>query len=249
MSEQDTYSNKYQRDAVVECYEQEIYKPGGHDEVIWRVEQRGLRRLLAKHVPDHSRADAMDFACGTGRVTGFMRSLVGSLVGVDISPAMLEVARPKVGDTPLIRADIVNQPDDVPGGKDLITAFRFLLLAEPPLREAVVRQLATKLRDERSVLIFSLHGNPCSYRAIAALRNKLITRGRPPLPGFGLGAMRRLAETCGLRIVDATGLGYVPHSLSKRMPVRIFEGIERALAGRPLLWRFGSNLLVVCRRA
>ena len=128
-----TYSRHYQDPIAVDRYESAIYKPGGHDDLLWRSEQRLLRKLILRHRPDPSRDDAMDFACGSGRVTSFLHaqrgSLVGSLVGVDISPAMLERARPKVGDTDLICADIVNRPGDVPGDKDIITSFRFLLLA------------------------------------------------------------------------------------------------------------------------
>lgn len=244
------YSQHYQDPDTVNWYESTVYKPGGHDDVLWSSEQRLLRKLILRHRPNPSQDAAMDFACGTGRVTGFLHgnrgALVGSLVGVDISPAMLERARPKVGDTELICADIVNHPGDVPGNKDIITSFRFLLFAELKLREAVVGELAKKLRDEKSVLIFSLHGNPYSYRALANLRNRF--RGREPLLAFGLGDLRRLADRVGLRIVDFAGTGYLPRSISSRLPFGASTAIERLLADRPLLRRFGSNLLVACQR-
>ena len=243
----ETYSKHYQDQQAVDRYEKTIYKPGGHDDVIWQVEQMLMHRLLRRHRPDHKQAKAMDFACGTGRVSVFMHPLVKSLVCCDISPQMLEKARAKLPEGDFRCVNILDAPEAVPGDMDLITCFRFLLLAEPKLREAVVTKLATKLADD-GVLIFSLHGNPCSYRAIAHLRNRLITRSRNPLKHFGMGDMRRLADLAGLRIVGATGAGYLPHGIAKLLPTGLFRGFERLFAGWPVLWRFGSNLLVVCKR-
>jgi len=247
------YSTQYQSSKTAELYEKQIYASGSHDDVIWRIEQQLLTKLIKRNCPSPSDANVMDFACGTGRVTAYLDKhrgeLVGSLIGVDISNQMLELARQKVSDqTELRRADIVNNPQDVPGDIDIITAFRFLLLAEPDLREAVVSQLLQKLRDSNSFIIFSLHGNPNSYRALARLRNKLITRSRPKLPNFGLRDLQQLADRVGMKIVDATGAGYLPHSLAKFLPRPMFRGIEQCLAGWPFFWRFGSNLLVVCKR-
>ena len=250
---QRTYSQHYQNPEAVDAYVK-FYEVGTQNDTIWRVEQKLLERLIRRNCADPHDAKTIDFACGTGRVTSFLDQrkgdLVGSLTGVDISPQMLECARQKIGetDTQLLQADIVNNPENVPGNCDLIVSFRFLLLAEPPLRVAVVSQLAKKLKPE-GVVIFSLHGNPTSFRAIASLRNKFITRGRRKMPHFGMADMRRLADECGLKIVDATGCGYIPNTISKRLPVGLFRWIESMLGGWPLFWRFGTNLLVACKRS
>lgn len=244
-----SYCHKYQRPEAAANYDCVTYGPQSVDSVLWIAEQRLLARLLEQHFPEHHTATAMDFACGSGRVLQFMRPLVGSLVGVDISQAMLDIARKKVRGVPLICADVTTAGEAVPGDIDIITAFRFLLLAEPPLRVACLEALRDRLRDDRSIMIFSLHGNPRSYRAIAALRNKVITRKRPRLPKFSLTDMRALADEVGLKIIDAMGLGFVPGTIGRRLPRGVYASTERYLAGLPLLWRFGANLLVICRRA
>jgi SAM-dependent methyltransferase len=51
---------------------------------------RDLRALFAEHVRGSA---ALDFGCGAGRSTRFLRGLGFDAIGIDISPAMLELAR------------------------------------------------------------------------------------------------------------------------------------------------------------
>jgi SAM-dependent methyltransferase len=243
-----SYSQKYQNPATAECYDNVICDAEGSGAPFWSVEQRLLERLIARHLPGHRDADALDFACGTGRILRFIRPRVKSLVGVDISQAMLDRASSRVEDTRLICADIVNAPEVVPGEKDLITSFRFLLLAEEPLRTKCISALATKLRDGKGIMILNSHGNPRSFRALANLKNRLFKSNSPKLPAFSFADMKALAERCGLEIVAASGLGFVPRGIEKFLPAWLYRGIERMLCGRPLIWRFGSDLMFVCRR-
>ena len=69
---------------------------------------------------------ALDFGCGTGRSTRFLRNLGLSVVGADISQAMLEQARAldPSGDYHLIRDNIAGE--FAPGSFDIIlAAFTF----------------------------------------------------------------------------------------------------------------------------
>lgn len=55
-----------------------------------------LRRIMARYLPASGRfADAIDLGCGTGMAGEQFRRLVGSMVGVDLSPRMVELARSK----------------------------------------------------------------------------------------------------------------------------------------------------------
>lgn len=243
-----SYTDAYQASDQVDHYEDRIYGPGEYDEVLWRVERRVLHKLLLRFSPRHACADAMDFACGSARVLAYLRPLVKTIVGVDVSPAMLRKAREKVDGGHFICADIVKNPDCVPGEKDIITCFRFLLLAEPELREACLKRLATKLSSRDGIMILGLHGNPYSRRALAGFRDRVTKRGTHKLPAFSLGDMEELADKCLLRVVGFAGLGYLPRTVARQLPVRMFWCIERILADRPFLRHFASNLLVVCKR-
>ena len=69
---------------------------------------------------------ALDFGCGTGRSTRFLRNLGLKVLGIDISQAMLDQARSldPSGDYRLVRGDIVGE--FTPGSFDVIlAAFTF----------------------------------------------------------------------------------------------------------------------------
>jgi SAM-dependent methyltransferase len=243
----ESYTQSYQHAQAVACYEGSIYAPDSHDSILWSVEQRVMDSLLRKQLADSNSVAALDFACGTGRILEYLRPRVRTLVGVDVSEAMLAKARQKVSDADLFCVNICEEPEKVPGEKDLITSFRFLLLAEPALRVACIRQLAGKLKQD-GVMILNSHGNKWSYRLTAELRNRLFWPSKPRLPTFTFADMRLLADECGMEIVKTTGLGFVPPSLVRLLPKNISQFVERILADRPLIWRFGSNLFFVCRR-
>lgn len=58
-----------------------------------RDEIAGLMTYLGDHGLDHSRDAALDFGCGVGRLTQALADHYGRVVGVDISPTMIEHAR------------------------------------------------------------------------------------------------------------------------------------------------------------
>jgi len=143
---------------------------------------------------------------------------------------MLYQAGENVPGVRLICANILEQPGDVPGDMDIVTAFRFLLLSEPQLHRACINALVQKLRSSDSIMVLNTHGNPRSFRALASLRNRLLKRDQDPLPSFSLRQLHELAQTCGLRIVGAAGCGFIPPFLAKRLPRSIYQAAERILA-------------------
>ena len=84
---------------------------------------RDLPSLIRRY--NHG-SPALDFGCGTGRSTRFLRNLGLSVVGADISQAMLEQARAldPSGEYRLVRDNIANE--FAPGSFDIIlAAFTF----------------------------------------------------------------------------------------------------------------------------
>lgn len=240
----ETYSTKYQDPQTAATYDEVICRSG--EDPVWAAERSLLRRMIQKHVPQPTLAKTIDFACGTGRILEALRPLVGPLTGVDISPAMLQRAATRVPGVQLVCADITSGAHELPAVVDLVTSFRFLLLAEPPLREACLRALVEKTGDD-GVLILNSHGNPWSFRCLATLRDRLLRRPRR-LESFSLSDMRLLADQCGLTIIDTTGCGFVPQTIHRLLPSSIIRAFERSLAGIPIFWRFGTNLMFVLRR-
>ena len=244
-----SYRERWVDAAAVAHYQNEVYSPASFDSRLWEIEQDVLGRILDRYCPDHFDAEAIDFACGTGRILAFLKPRVRSLIGLDISREMLNAAAQNVPDVELICADIMRSPSDVPSDKDIITSFRFLLMAEPGLRVGCLQALATKLRSAESILVLNSHGNPWSYRLLADWRNRLFRKPIARLPTFSLSDMQHLARDSGLRLVYATGLGFVPPSLARLLPQRVNKWVDGALAGCPILWRLGSHLMFVLRRS
>jgi len=57
----------------------------------YHLAYRDLPAIMSEHVTG---TKALDFGCGTGRSTRFLRKLGFNVMGVDISEEMLRIARP-----------------------------------------------------------------------------------------------------------------------------------------------------------
>ncbi len=114
---------------------------------------RDLPALLRKHV---SGTRALDFGCGTGRSTRFLRGLAFEAIGVDVSPLMLAQARTRdpQGDYRLVADGIL--PGFASGTVDLVlAAFTFDNIPDAR-KDSTLRELRRLLtRAGRLVLIVS----------------------------------------------------------------------------------------------
>lgn len=212
---------------------------------LWEREQQVLLRILNKYF-DGREIHLLDFACGTGRITGFLESRVKTCTGVDVSMPMLAVAREKLGRTEIIKADITTE-DVLRGRKfNLITAFRFFVNAEPQLRETAMRALAGLLAED-GCLVFNNHQN---YGAPGMRIRYMWHRLRQPGGVFNVmtvAQMRKLAETAGLEVVELYPVGFVnPPKI--RVSERIRDAAENILGGCKLLSRYSESPIAVCRR-
>jgi SAM-dependent methyltransferase len=113
MSPDPTFSNAYEDAERASAYAQLEFAG------TYYLAFRDLPALFEAHVQG---TRALDFGCGAGRSTRFLKRLGYETVGVDISPAMLEQARSvdPDGDYRLITDD--NTLADLPGPFDLILA-------------------------------------------------------------------------------------------------------------------------------
>jgi SAM-dependent methyltransferase len=114
---------------------------------------RDLPGLLADHVTGRH---ALDFGCGTGRSTRFLRSLGFETTGIDISSSMIELAREADpdGEYHLVGEDFSHLGT---GSFDLIlSAFPFDNIPGRENRARLLRELLPLLRpDGRFVLLGS----------------------------------------------------------------------------------------------
>jgi SAM-dependent methyltransferase len=209
----------------------------------WRLEQRALDRILADRLAS-GRIAHLDFACGTGRVLGYLAGRVSTSTGVDVAASMLEVARRLAPRAEMIEADLTEQDALHDRRFDVITAFRFFPNAEAGLRQAVLTVLARHLATG-GLLIFNNHKNRNSLRARLAR-----LRGRGSVQGTMTHAeVEGLVRRAGLRIVRVYPVASLP--LAEKhvvVPVWIAERLERAIGGWAPLAGIAQDVIYACAR-
>ena len=147
-----TFSKCYEDVTRAEAYSTLEFKNTYH------LAYRDIPAILAEHV--HGRK-ALDFGCGAGRSTRFLRQLGFEVTGVDIAEDMIRKAREldPAGDYRLVRAD--DSGDDLSawpaGSYDLVlAAFTFDNIAGGDIKLRILRDLARLLSpDGKLVLIVS----------------------------------------------------------------------------------------------
>ena len=229
------------------AYDQDQYRPGSFWDVVWALEQPLLDRIVTDQRRRTPRIEYLDFACGTGRVLAHVEGGVYTATGIDVSAAMLARAATRVKRARLVQADLTAPGAPLEGRYDLITAFRFVLNAEPELRVGALAALAARLRDRESRLVVNTHGNPCSYKGVVVpIRRALRAQGFEEKL-LSAGELERLLAGVGLEVVERHGMGVLPSPLWRRAS-RLAVLVEGRLTRVPLLWHLGVNQVLVCRR-
>lgn len=150
----DEFSNVYTDTARAEAYARLEY-PG-----TYHLAFRDLPGILAKHVVGK---DAVDFGCGTGRSTRFLRDRGYHTVGVDIAEPMLAHARmlDPEGDYRLVSDNAPPQLGE--GAYDLVfAAFTFDNIPTAERKLAIFRALRSSLKPRGRIVI--VVSDPAIYR-------------------------------------------------------------------------------------
>jgi len=120
---------------------------------------RDLPQIIAEHVKGKR---ALDFGCGAGRSTRFLRELGLDVVGIDISRAMLKIARntDQKGDYRLVREGDLSRLEK--GAYDIVlSAFTFDNVPTMEKKTRVFRGLKNLLN--RDGIIINLVSTPEMY--------------------------------------------------------------------------------------
>ena len=227
-------------------YDATLYSKGAYDAEVWALEQVALEDIVARYLEKRP-AKHLDFACGTGRVLSFMRSYAATITGVDISDAMVVEARKKVPDARFVLGDITTDPSVLPepSSFDSATCFRFFLNAEPALREAGAKAIATLL-EPGALFIFNNHGNRTSLlfpveklRALCGLTVAISLPHRE---------LMNLIARGGFEVLETRGVCFLPRILSRWLPRAAWRALETAAGRVPGLGRFGIYQIHVARK-
>jgi len=239
-----SYRESHLGAAKARSYDEDLWDPGAAKGLDWLVEQRLLAGILRTAQPAWSVAD---FACGTGRVLEFLGRYFPEPVGIDISPDMLALARARCPRARLVLGDVSTTPGLASGPFDLITAFRFFLNAEPPLRRAVLAWMRASLRP-RGLVVVNFHLNPFSLRGIY-LRLRMNPAETPAMMNAA-GALWLFTDS-GFRVRQILGYSYLPYRRDGRnlRGAATRRAAETRLAGNGFLRPIAGSFLLVASAA
>ena len=243
------YRERFTQPSEADSYDSGQYARDSHSSFLWELQQPSVRATLERHRARHHRLRLLDFACGTGRILSFVENLATESDGVDISPAMLERAQKRCRQSRLAAGDIVQDDSLAPGPYDAITAFRFLLNAEPAVRSAVLHALRRRLAPG-GLLIANVHGNANSLRHFSLAYRRWESRGRGAsdlmLAEMSPREAQALFAAAGFEVVEQIGFGILP-ALAHRSFLRpLARAVDRRLSARPSLRDLSVDLLFVC---
>lgn len=197
LSDEDKRNNRWDPDAFFATGREEIAS------VIAEMEKLGLRP---------ARRRALDFGCGVGRLTQALAAHFDEVIGVDISPTMVEKAREydKTGKCQFIVNTLPTIPAVAPGTVDLVYSRIVLQHNELPAIEQFLGTLA-RLVARGGVLAFQLPSERSSLikritpRWIIELWQRVWWRGGPRMLMNGIPRDRvvRLVQATGLELVQA----------------------------------------------
>ncbi len=211
---------------------------------LWAQERHVLAQVLREFYANRP-VHLLDFACGTGRISGFLESRVESSCGVDVSDSMLMEARKKLTRTALRRVNLIEDCPFAPKSFNLITAFRFFLNAEPELRRAAVEVLEPLLAED-GCFVFNIHQNKHSiYYSPTELYCRM--RHLEPVRTLGIRECANILGQVGLKMcrVYSIGLLHVP-KLRFRDPVR--KWVDGLAMRWSALGRLSDSPIIVARR-
>lgn len=219
---------------------------------IWEWEQQVLSEIvtnLRKSSGKDQKLRHLDFACGTGRILGYMRQFVGDSIGVDVSDSMLKQAQHNAPSSELMKRDLTTDNPFPRRSFDLITAFRFFVNAQDHLRAQAMQELSTLVRPD-GVLVFNVHVVRSSIFGSSMLLYKRLKRDRSgTFRTMSIGEVHELLTANDLTIVKTYHRGIIPiyNDDSERVPFGLLRPLEKFFSKLRIFRPLSRYIIFVCR--
>jgi SAM-dependent methyltransferase len=178
---------------------------------------------LAGALPAGSRV--LDLGCGTGLPTSRQLSDAGHrVVGVDLSPAMVKLARDNAPDAEFHRLDIADLRNGRLGGAgsfDGITAFFSLLMLPRAEIPCALRMLHDLLRPGGLLALSMVEADVDDF-TIPFLGNSI------RVSGYLRDDLRRVVRDAGFDVIGEDSYAYAPASTDVPPEIQLFVHLRRA---------------------
>jgi SAM-dependent methyltransferase len=243
----DSYVEWFQSDDIVKHYVG-VYSSGTFDAHINSLQATWLRAFVGHQWPGVA-FQHLDFACGTGRIVQALVDLADSSAGFDTSPGMLAVAEKEIPGASwhVVAPDAAGWDIPATSGPRLVTAFRFLLNADPDLQHKAFEFAAAALpRADSGLLIINNHGH---NRSALRLSRKQVDETGIANNRMTDAAVLSLAADHGFALQRRAGFALVTRRLYRSRvlapPTRL---VNRVTAGSRPLAAIASDVAYVFRR-
>lgn len=219
--------------------------------MIWEWEQKKLLEVVNTHFVETAQIRYLDFACGTGRVLGFLerQNKIQEAFGVDVSKSMLNVAQKNLIRSSIIFGDITRENIFPAESFDLVTTFRFFLNAEWELKIEAMKSLSILLRSGGG-MVFNIHMQTgCFEDRLLRLYSKILGR-TVSYNSMSIPEVTELVNRENLEIVAIYHYGVVPVLNEKKtfLPFHLFQYLENYFSKLPSMERNSRHLIFFCRK-
>ncbi|MFF4220510.1 MULTISPECIES: class I SAM-dependent DNA methyltransferase [Streptomyces] len=213
----------YARPGLDRSGQAEAFDAIGHryDEAFPHKEgQLGAGAWLAAALPPGSRV--LDLGCGTGLPTARQLADAGHhVVGVDLSPGMLELARGNVPKAEFHLEDLAELRDGRLGTFDGVAAFFSLLMLPRAEIPHALRMLHALLRPGGLLALSMVEADVDDY-AIPFLGNTI------RVSGYLRDELRQVVREAGFEVAGENSLAYAPASTDVPPEIQLFLNLRRA---------------------
>ncbi|UCD37621.1 MAG: class I SAM-dependent methyltransferase [Fidelibacterota bacterium] len=123
----------------------------------------GLRQIGLKMWPPQAGLSVLDVGCGTGTHLDLYQQAGCQVYGIDSSPAMLEMARQKLGQHATLDLGDASQLPYPDGTFDLVMITLTLHEMLPATRTAVLSEIQRVIKKSGRILIIDYHPGPIRF--------------------------------------------------------------------------------------
>ena len=122
-----------------------------------------LRQIGMKMYSPKAGIHVLDVGCGTGTNLMLYREAGCNVFGIDLSPAMVEIAQKKLGNRADIRLGDASKMPYSDDSFDLVTAFFILHEMPNRIRPAVISEMARVVKHGGRILLIDYHLGPIRF--------------------------------------------------------------------------------------
>jgi len=122
-----------------------------------------VRQIGLKMYPPVKGALILDLGCGTGTNLNLYQKAGCKVCGIDSSPAMLDIAREKLGKRAELRIGDASQMPYPDGLFDLVTVMLTLHEMPSQIRADVMSEIIRVMKDDGRVLLIDYHPGPIRF--------------------------------------------------------------------------------------